>query len=194
MSAALNEAGDSDLILRVSKDRDFEAFTLLSSRYLPFLNSIVCRARSDFLLPVNDDDDMMQEAMLGFYSAVLSFDCTKDCSFRTYAGVCVSNRLKNIVRNHRSSKNSVNTFSVSLDEAEAQADTSPGPEQIYENKENVAAVLNQIHISLSEFERDVLALYLSGYKRKQISERLSVEVKSVDNALQRVRKKLVSIQ
>lgn len=64
------------------------------------------------------------------------------------------------------------------------------PELLLEGREAFEAVLNQIHISLSDFEREVLALYLSGYKRTEIAERLHISVKAFDNAIQRVRKKL----
>ncbi len=176
---------DEELALDV---RNADAFAELASRYLGLVGNIARRFRSD---SSPEDEDLVQEGLLGLYSAALTFDSDGKASFRTYASVCITNRLKNEVRNHSSKKNSLLNHSLSLDDLSiVDMDTEASPELMLETQENFSAVLNQIHVSLSDFERKVLALYLTGYKRSEISEKLGISVKAFDNALQRARQKL----
>lgn len=168
------------------------AFSELYSRYKSFVRVRISKfKRSNTTLTSLEDDDFLQEAYLALYLAAKSYKPERGASFRTYASHCMANHLKNVVRNHSNVKNQALNVAVSIDDVSVNiSDISPTPEELYESQEDFSAVLNQIHISLSDFEKDVLALYLSGYKRSQMAESLNVPVKSVDNALGRIRKKL----
>lgn len=165
-----------------------DAFAELASRYLGLVGNLARKFRSD---SSPEDEDLVQEGLLGLYGAALTYDSDGGASFRTYASVCITNRLKNEVRNHSSKKNSLLNNSLSLDDVSlVDMDADVSPELVLESQEVFSAVLNQIHVSLSDFERKVLALYLTGYKRSEISEKLGISVKAFDNALQRARQKL----
>ncbi len=180
-----NELSDEQLCNRCD---DPEAFAVLSSRYLGLINSKVAKVKSSWSL---DDEDLRQEALLGLYNAAKTYDANKGVTFGAYAGVCILNRLKNEVRSHVSRKNVSLNDTVSLDDVDVgEINFADTPEALIEDRERVLTVLNQIHITLSDFEKKVLALYLSGYKRSQTAEILGITTKQFDNALQRVRKKL----
>lgn len=188
MAKDYSQLSDEELVLEVE---NADAFAELMARYLWLISSM---SRSWKKVGSLDDDDLIQEGLLGLYSAAKNYRSGGGASFKSYAFKCISNRLKSEVRNHSSKKNLPLNDSVSLDDVTiGDADAVVSPETLLENRESVAAVLNQIHISLSDFERKVLALYLSGYKRKEISESLNISVKAFDNAIQRVRKKLKAI-
>ncbi|MEG1427408.1 MAG: sigma-70 family RNA polymerase sigma factor [Oscillospiraceae bacterium] len=136
-----------------------------------------------------DREDLLQEGLLSLYYAAKTYKTGFDASFSTYAAVCIYNRLSNVARSHKSKKNALLNNSVSLEDVDSSV---PSPEMDLEHREDFEAVLNQIHISLSDFERKVLGLYLGGYKRTEISEKYGVSVKAFDNAMGRVRKKLKS--
>ncbi len=185
MSMDFSQISDEELASHV---KNSDGFAELESRYLWLIGSIARRVKKSSSL---DDDDLRQVGLLGLYDAALSYKKTEKASFKTYAATCISNRLKNEVRNHSSKKNSPLNDSVSLDEVSfSEVNTASSPELVLENQETFEAVLNQIHITLSDFERKVLALYLSGYKRSEISDAMGISVKAFDNAIQRVRKKL----
>jgi RNA polymerase sporulation-specific sigma factor len=180
-----NELSDSELCKRCDEP---EAFAVLSSRYLGLVNSKVASVKSSWSL---DDEDLRQEAMIGLFKAASTYDDTRGVTFGAYAGVVILNRLKNEVRSHLSRKNVSLSDTVSLDELSAdESQFADTPEALIEDRERVLTVLNQIHISLSDFEKKVLALYLSGYKRSQTAKILGITTRQFDNALQRVRKKL----
>lgn len=161
-----------------------EAFKEVESRYLWLV-----RIKAKELMKQNsyDVDDVIQEGLLGLYDAMRSFEENQNVLFKTYAGVCIQNRMKSELRRRSNKSNSVLTHSVSLDEIQFSV---PSPESDLERREDFNAVLNRIHISLSDFEQKVLALYLSGYQRSEIPIRCGISVKAFDNAMGRVRKKL----
>ena len=187
MAKDFSKLSDEEIISEIG---NADAFAELESRYLKLIGGASRRCKKTGSL---DDDDLIQEGLLGLFHAALTYRADGRASFKTYAMTCISNRLKNEVRNHSSKKNfplnnSVSLYDVAITEVNAEA----SPELMLENQETFSTVLNQIHISLSDFERKVLALYLSGYNRKEISQKLGITVKAFDNALQRVRKKLTA--
>jgi RNA polymerase sporulation-specific sigma factor len=176
---------DEELAARVAAA---DAFAELASRYLGVISSIARKLKGS---NAPEEEDLLQEGLVGLYEAALRYVPSGGASFKTYASVCISNRLKNEIRNHGSKRNYPLNCFVSLDElACKEEDALASPESALENRETFEAVLNQIHISLSDFERKVLAFYLSGYKRGEIAQALAVSAKAFDNALQRVRRKL----
>ncbi|MFI3207174.1 MAG: sigma-70 family RNA polymerase sigma factor [Clostridia bacterium] len=157
------------------------AFSELEYRYL-WLIRISAR---EFLKSNHFDfEDFIQEGLLGLYYCAKSFDQNKNASFKTYASTCIKNRMLNELKKNIK-LNSGN--SVPLDEIQFSV---PSPEEDFELREDFKAVLNQIHVSLSDFEKKVLSIYLSGYKRSEIPEKFGFSLKAYDNALARCRNKL----
>ena len=183
MTYSISLMSDEELVSLINEK---DIFSELSSRYLTFLGNLVRKISPQ----ESEFDDMSQAALLGLYEAAKSYDTEKGASFKTYATVCISNKLKNEVRNKNSGKNIPLNQSVSLEDLKSEFINFDTPESIIETKENFEAVLNQIHISLSDFERKVLVLVLSGYKRVEGAKKLGITQKAFDNALQRIRRKL----
>jgi len=163
-----------------------EAFGLLLERTLP-----VIHARVDFALAHSaksrhgSREDLLQEGKLAFLSAVSSFQPGKGASFRTYVSVCVSHRVASALR--RSAK--------AFEEALPEEFLIPGarnmdPQDVFAAMEETRRIMEAIHSLLSRLERNVIEGYLAGQSYEAIARRLNVGPKTVDNALQRVRKKL----
>ena len=183
MAYSISLMSDEELVSLIEEK---DVFSELSSRYLTFLGTLVRKMNPE----ENEFEDMSQAALLSLYEAAKSYNFEKGASFKTYATVCISNKLKNEVRNKNSGKNIPLNNSVSLEDLKSEVINFNTPETIVETKENFEAVLNQIHISLSDFERKVLVLVLSGYNRVEGASKLSITQKAFDNALQRIRRKL----
>ncbi len=142
-------------------------------------------ARPLFLVG-GDSEDLIQEGMLGLLDAIRQFDPQRDAAFRTFAEVCVRNRLRSAVRADARSKHQPLNFSVSLDEAEGESALPLSPEEMMIDRESRQERLAR----LSPFENQVLSLYLTGVSYEDIAQRLQKSAKSVDNAVQRIRRKL----
>lgn len=142
-----------------------------------------------------DIDDFIQESMFALYNAAEKYNNMLQASFATYASVCISNRLMDYVRAFFRSSSSASY--ISLDELDENLVSKlsgnfnqKSVEDIYINNETVNARKMIIKTLLSDFEQQVLDMYLSGNSYKHISRKLNVDLKAVDNALQRVRRKL----
>ncbi len=180
---------DDNSILTQSINGNHQAMAELISKYMPL---VVAKAKKyqSFLL---EQDDLVQEGLIGFLDAIRSYDERYGCSFKTYASICVENKIKNVIIYHNSIKNKILTESVPLDFADLSSATDPAsenPEDIFLAQEQFSHVKKKIDSLLSELEFKVLSCYLKGYDYEQIATILSVSRKSVDNSMQRVRKKL----
>lgn len=183
-----SEFSDDELV-RLAADSDEGAFRELALRYIYLIQSIALKYKSSSL----ESDDLVQEGLLGLLSAVKSFDKSKGFSFKTYAGSCIKNKIVSAVRTAVSEKNKVLNNSVLLDnESEISADRLSEPEAVILSKEAAEHLKLAISEELTELEQNVLSLYLLGYSYAEIAERLRIDGKSCDNAMQRVRRKLKS--
>ena len=183
-------ASDEELATR-ARQGDAAAETLLLEKYKPLVRS---RARELFLAG-GDREDLIQEGMLGLLKAVRSYDPKREASFGTYARVVVSRQIYSALAAAQRQKHQALNQSVSMEEIEEQQDrlalgTSDSPEAILLDLENARELREMIFAALSPMEKKVLALYLEGYDYLQIAARMERPVKSIDNALQRIRGKV----
>lgn len=176
--------------LAVSGDRIAEE--CLAARYSRLVR--VC-ARPYFLAG-GDSEDLIQEGMIGLLSAIRGFCPEKEASFRTYAEVCIRNRLcsavKAAARGKHSPLNDSVPFSVtSLDEAScgARPQHMDDPEDMLISREDRENQMSVLHSKLSGFEKTVLEFYLDGQSCREIARQTGRSVKSVENAVQRIRRK-----
>ena len=139
-----------------------------------------------------DFDDLVQEGSLGLLDAISSFRPDKDVKFSTYAAVCIRNKMLKAVEKASSQKAGALSGSVSLDDLPERADDLT-PENIFIGKESLSAVMDDVKKVLSPLERRILFSHLGGLDYGTIAHNLKISQKSVDNALQRVRRKLKSI-
>ena len=144
-----------------------------------------------FFLAGGDSEDLIQEAMFGLLKAIREFDPTRDVSFHTFAEVCIRNRIRSVVSAAVRDKYAPLNNSVSMETDSEVQDPTSGPEESLISREDRLERLRQLKEKLSSFEQNVLSLYLEGFSYEEIALRLGRPVKSVDNAVQRIRHKVV---
>lgn len=133
--------------------------------------------------------DLIQEGMIGLLSSVYGYSSCGDAEFRTYARTCVSNRIMTAVRNQLRNKHMPLNAYVLIDDIDL-TDIQADPQLIVDMQEKMDSLNERIENELSKLERDVLRLHIGGHNYSSIASMLSVNEKTVDNALQRARKKL----
>lgn len=188
---------DEELLARHRKG-DARAEDALYARYKQIVRS---RARMYFLIGA-DREDIIQEGMIGLYKAVLDYQPERQASFRPFAELCISRQvisaIKRATRKKHVPLNTYISFQHSAPEGGSKrplidvltSSRITDPEEVLLGRESYAAVADSIEHSLSRLEHNALGLYLYGYSYQQIAEALQISTKSVDNAIQRVKKKL----
>ena len=178
------EPSDMELV-SAWRSGDQNAFSLLLERYKKTILAKISAVHSDA-----EADDLAQECALGLLDAAESYDRNGGASFHTYASVCMDNRLRSAVRRSLREKNLINSRSSALEEEMPSVSQSDDPEKLMLARESAAQLWRLINEFLSPTEYNVLMLSLSGCSYAEIARRLDITVKSVDNALQRVRHKI----
>lgn len=192
---------DEKLIENI-KNEDQNAFNCLVERY----NDLVNMKASKFFMAGAEKDDMVQEGMIGLYKAVKSYVPQKQNSFKTFANMCIERQLITAVKNSNRQKHIPLNSSVSLN-ASAYDDnedvdridilnikTLNDPSDIIANQEYFKDIQEKIKENLSEFELMVLNEYEKGKSYAAIADKLNAKTKSVDTAIQRIRKKANKIK
>lgn len=164
-----------------------------------YKNMVRSKAKSMFILGA-DNEDLIQEGMIGLFKAVRDYDLGRDASFYTFAELCVSRQMYTAVRASRRQKHLPLNSYVSLDgggdrEESGLTELLTGrvelsPEELVLDKERVASLERQIDKELSEFEKQVLDLYITGMSYSQIARVLGRDEKATDNALHRLKAKI----
>lgn len=197
MDSELEKMNDEQLV-ELSLSGDKRAVEIILSRYK---NLVKSRAKAYFLAGA-DHDDIVQEGMIGLFKAVRDFDITKQPTFRGFAELCVKRQILSAVKASTRQKHIPLNSYVSLSEplfddnadrtlVEMLAESeSTNPEKLMLKRENVKLLSTQIDTKLSELEKNVLSLYFSGLNYHEIADELKRTPKSIDNALQRIKKKL----
>ena len=177
------EYSDEELCrLTASGDRDAEE--VLVERYLRMVR--VC-ARPYFLAG-GDSEDLIQEATFGLLKAIREFAPERDAKFKTFAEVCIRNRIRSAVTTASRSKHAPLNDSVPFESPMLGIGASP--EELYISREEDAERLAILNQKLSPLERSILELFLHGLSYREISEQVGRPAKSVDNAIQRIRRKV----
>ena len=164
----------------------------LVARYVQLVRAC---ARPLFLAG-GDSEDLIQEGMLGLLTAIRTFDGTKGAAFRTYAEVCVRNRLRTAVRAAQGGKHSPLNFSISFEPPLFDGTNArlfsivESPEDVIIGREELKERLDALKGQLSELEANILPLYLNGLSCGEIAKQVDRSQKSVDNAIQRIRRKM----
>lgn len=191
---SLEHLRDEDLC-RLAASGDRMAEETLVTRYTRFVRTC---ARPFFLVG-GDSEDLTQEGMVGLIKAVREYDAEKEASFRTFAEICIRNRLYSVLRAAARDKHKALNQSVSLDtpEFDSHSYTSGtnnlaqrNPEDFLIDREHTAALLSGVRKQLSEFEAKILGYYLDGLSCREIARTVGKPPKSVDNAVQRIRRKV----
>jgi RNA polymerase sporulation-specific sigma factor len=193
----LEQFEDEVLVERVHQG-DSDALDFLIHKYQNFVRA---KARSYFLVGA-DKEDIIQEGMIGLYKAIRDFKEDKLTSFKAFAELCITRQMITAIKTATRQKHIPLNSYVSLDKPiyDDESDRTlmdvisgtkaTDPEELIINREEVDDIEIKMAELLSDLERKVLVLYLDGRSYQEISEELNRHVKSIDNALQRVKRKL----
>ena len=199
MNNEYRQYSDEELIVRL-RDGESGITEYLMNKYKNLVRS---KAKSMYILGA-DNDDLIQEGMIGLFKALRDYDSGRDASFLTFADLCVSRQMYTAVQASRRQKHMpLNTY-ISLYgnvntnwEGEQEelvnvliTQAGQSPEEVLIDRENVIQLEKAIDQELSSFEKQVLDLYLTGMGYQQIAKVLGRDEKSTDNALQRIKTKL----
>ncbi len=187
---------DEELVTAARSGCD-DSLTALLARYQPLITRKAVSCEHSFM----DQDDLIQEGMIALLRAIRFYQSGRSASFITFAVTCINNSIRTALRSGEQFKHMPMRNYVSLDEDEARAYLSrqsfalnvSSPETLVIKKEEYALIRQKIRSLLSGLEREILMLYLKGLTYEQMAARLGVTCKSVDNALQRARKKLGAV-
>lgn len=188
---------DEELVKR-AQNGDNDALEAILSRY----KNLVYAKSKPYFLAGADDEDIIQEGFIGLYKAVTDFDGDRFPFFKVFAGVCVTRHILTAVKAASRKKHLPLNSYVSLDSGGYDDDGDKtlidviasgelqNPEAILIDRENVDGMEYTINKVLSKLEAQVLVLHLEGMTYGEIAERLGKDTKAVDNAVQRIKKKL----
>lgn len=183
--------GDNELIL-LANSGDRAAEEQLALRYTRLVK--ICSR--PFFLVGGDGEDLIQEGMLGLLSAIREFDPSMNATFKTYAEICVKRRIysaiKMALRKKHEPLNEMVSFDDVLSDESLSIDSSFRriPEEQVLAQESADEIIQTYSRCLSKFEVNILELYLNGLSYLEIAEDVGRSEKSVDNAVQRIRRKL----
>ena len=190
---------DDHYLLALAKQGSSDAFDRLVKRY----HSFVRLKASSYFLVGGDSEDLIQEGLVGLYKAIRDFRSDRESSFRNFAELCITRQIitavKTATRNKHTPLNQSISFSYS---ATADGDPEPALDELLAgpsahdpvnqviSSEELRALVACLSTALSDLESRVLALYLDGRSYEEIGERIGCDTKTVDNALQRVKRKV----
>jgi RNA polymerase sporulation-specific sigma factor len=190
---------DDGYLIALAKQGDATSYDRLVRRYYGFVRL----KASSYFLAGGDSDDLIQEGLVGLYKAIRDYRTDRESSFRNFAELCITRQIitavKTATRNKHAPLNQYVSFASTpagaLDGEPTLDEILPGPtvhdpvNQVISAQE-VRSLVDCLATALSELEARVLALYLDGYSYEQVGERIGCDCKRVDNALQRVKRKV----
>lgn len=196
----LKDMSDEELVNLIKKDNNKEALEFLLGKYKELVNMKVGK----YFIIGAEKEDMVQEGMIGLYKAVQNFEYDKQSSFKSFANMCIERQMITAIKTSNRQKhmplNSYLSLNISAGDDDDNgkdlmdifdANLIEDPLDTITKKEYYKNIEVTIDKSLSDFEKQVLKRFIHGESYEQIATRLDTPVKSVDNAIQRIRKKAI---
>ncbi|MBI4743348.1 MAG: RNA polymerase sporulation sigma factor SigH [Actinobacteria bacterium] len=193
----LDDLSDNEIVLIAQSGNDL-AYDYLISKYKSFVR---LKTRSYFLVGA-DNEDILQEGMIGLYKAIRDFRSEKNASFKAFAEICIKRQILTAIKTATRRKHApLNSYislngTFSTDESNERAlidmlmgESAVDPIEMMFGAEELKEAENNFKKKLSPFELKVFSLYLSGASYYEIAKKLEKRVKSIDNALQRIKHK-----
>ena len=193
------EALTDEQAVKIAQTGDGEALEYLLNKYKNFVRS---KARSYFLIGA-DHEDIVQEGMIGLYKAIRDYKEEKLSSFRAFAELCITRQIitaiKTATRQKHIPLNSYISLNKPIYDEESDRtlldvindDKPTNPEEMLINREDLSLIEGRIGQMLSDLEKQVLVRYMEGKSYVEIADEMHRHVKSIDNALQRIKRKLL---
>lgn len=184
-------------LIKMTKSGDKKALNYLLNKYTEVVNMKVGK----YFIVGAEKEDIMQEGLIGLFKAIKCFDPEKQSSFKTFANLCIERQLQTAIKSSTRQKHMpLNSYlSLNVSAYDENDDTSlldifdanivEDPLDMITKKEYYSFVEDRIDETLSDFEKQVLKRYTEGESYVEIAQKLDAPVKSVDNAIQRIRKK-----
>ncbi len=176
---------DEELLLLI-KEGNSDATNKLIIRY----RNVVELIAGKYINTPLEKDDLIQEGMIGLLAAIESFKSDKGAKFSTYASRCIDNSIKSALKKFSRLKDIPQAVLTSLEDEPYDTQYGLSAEDEYLAKESVNSLTDFLYEGLSRFENEVLRLYIVGCSYNEIADRLGKNTKAIDNAIQRIRKKL----
>lgn len=192
-----NSLGDEEMV-ELAKSNNPLALEYIIYKYKNFVRS---KARSYFIIGA-DRDDIIQEGMIGLYKAIRDYDKDKLASFKSFAEICITRQIITAIKSATRQKHIPLNSYVSLSKPVYEDDSNRtlsdvitsgkmmDPMELFIGREDLDLMESNIGKVLSNLEKEVLRLYIDGRTYHEIAEDLDRDVKSIDNALQRIKRKL----
>ena len=195
-----NNMSDEEVV-DLCKKKDKDAMDFLLAKYKP----TVYMKTTKYYINGAEPEDLFQEGMIGLYKAIRDFDKEKEISFKNFAYLCVERQIMTAIKGSNRQKHALLNSAVSLNQAGFENNDGEmndlidvldthiieDPLETLTKHEYYSYVNDAIEKSLSDYEKDVLNRYIAGESYKEIAESLDTPIKSVDNAIQRIRKKTI---
>lgn len=187
---------DSELLSYIAENSE-EANNIIFKKYEPLIVTIAKKMYGQCKNTGLEITDLIQEGRLGLNTAINSYKASKDTIFFTYAKTCIERGIINLIKSAKRQKNRILNESMSLELPEEEtykiaplfADNSKNPEKQILEYEVEQDLINRIRDTLTNFEQEVFELKLASFSYKEIAEILEKDLKSVDNAIQRIKAK-----
>ena len=192
-----SQQDEYDIVLKASKG-DKIALEYIIKKYKNFVKA---KAKSYFLIGA-DKEDIIQEGMIGLYKAVRDFDASKTNSFKGFADICITRQIITAIKTATRQKHIPLNSYISLNKPVYDEESErtlldiiatsivTDPEELIISKEELKHIESKMNGLLSDLELQVVEYYLNGKSYQYIADKLKRDVKSIDNALQRVKRKL----
>ena len=193
------ESMADEQVVRLAQDADGAALEYLLNKYKNFVRT---KARSYFLIGA-DHEDIVQEGMIGLYKAIRDYRAEKLSSFRAFAELCVTRQIITAIKTATRQKHIPLNSYISLNKPIYEEDSDrtlldviteegiSNPEEMLIDREDLSLIEGRIGQMLSDLEQNVLVRYMEGKSYVEIAGEMNRHVKSIDNALQRIKRKLM---
>ena len=186
-------------VVRLAQGTDSQALEYLLNKYKNFVRT---KARSYFLIGA-DHEDIVQEGMIGLYKSIRDYKEEKLSSFRAFAELCITRQIITAIKTATRQKHIPLNSYISLNKPIYEEDSDrtlldviteegiSNPEEMIIDREDLSMIEGKIGQMLSDLEKDVLVRYMEGKSYVEIADEMGRHVKSIDNALQRIKRKLL---
>ena len=186
-------------VVRLAQGTDSQALEYLLNKYKNFVRT---KARSYFLIGA-DHEDIVQEGMIGLYKAIRDYKAERLSSFRAFAELCVTRQIITAIKTATRQKHIPLNSYISLNKPIYEEDSDrtlldviteegmSNPEEMIIDREDLSVIEGKIGQMLSDLEKEVLVRYMEGKSYVEIADEMHRHVKSIDNALQRIKRKLL---